>query len=154
MSSSSSSNTLTLKSSDGTEFVVKESIAIQSVTIKNMVDDNCATTTIPLPNVDGKTLQLALDFCTKHADKNVSEDDLKKFDSEFVEKEISILFDLAMAANYLDIKDLMDLVCQKIADEIKDMMPEQARKIFNIENDFTPEEEAKLREEHAWAFEI
>lgn len=56
------------------------------------------------------------------------------------------------AANFLDIKSLLDLTCQKVADMIKGKQPEEIRKIFNIENDFTPEEEAKIREENQWAF--
>jgi len=47
-----------------------------------------------------------------------------------------------MAANYLDIKSLLDLGCAKIATLIKGKSPEEIRKTFNIINDFTPEEEA------------
>ncbi len=56
-----------------------------------------------------------------------------------------------MAANYLDIKSLLDLSCAKIATLIKGKTPEEIRKTFNIVNDFTPEEEAQIREENKWA---
>lgn len=58
------------------------------------------------------------------------------------------------AANFLNIKGLLDLVANTIAELIKDMMPEEVRKIFNIENDFTKEEEEKLRGENEWAYEV
>ncbi|KAI8548521.1 hypothetical protein RHMOL_Rhmol07G0279300 [Rhododendron molle] len=65
----------------------------------------------------------------------------------------SVLFDMILAANYLDIKSLLDLTCQTVADMIKGKTPEEVRKIFNIVNDFTPEEEDEVRRENAWAFE-
>lgn len=57
------------------------------------------------------------------------------------------------AANYLNIKSLLDLTCQTVADMIKGRTPEEIRKTFNIRNDFTPEEEEEVRRENQWAFE-
>jgi len=59
----------------------------------------------------------------------------------------------SQAANYLDIKGLLDLTCQTVADMIKGKTPEEIRKTFNIKNDFTPEEEEEVRRENQWAFE-
>ena len=60
---------------------------------------------------------------------------------------------IKQAANYLDIKSLLDLTCQTVADMIKGKTPEEIRKTFNIKNDFTPEEEEEVRRENQWAFE-
>uniref|UniRef100_A0A803LIX6 SKP1-like protein n=1 Tax=Chenopodium quinoa TaxID=63459 RepID=A0A803LIX6_CHEQI len=60
---------------------------------------------------------------------------------------------LAKAANYMDIKGLLDLTCQCVADMIKGKTPEQIRKTFNIKNDYRPEEEEEVRRENQWAFE-
>jgi len=60
---------------------------------------------------------------------------------------------LLQAANYLNIKNLLDLTCQTVADMIKGKTPEEIRKTFNIKNDFTPEEEEEVRRENQWAFE-
>ena len=62
-------------------------------------------------------------------------------------------FCFAQAANYLNIKNLLDLTCQTVADMIKGKTPEEIRKTFNIKNDFTPEEEEEVRRENQWAFE-
>ena len=64
-----------------------------------------------------------------------------------------MLLQLILAANYLDIKPLLDLTCAKIASMMKDKTTEEMRQIFNIVNDFTPEEEAKVREENKWCEE-
>ncbi|BAT13930.1 Os11g0456300, partial [Oryza sativa Japonica Group] len=68
---------------------------------------------------------------------------------------IPCLFDsqIPQAANYLNIKGLLDLTCQTVADMIKGKTPEEIRKTFNIKNDFTPEEEEEIRRENQWAFE-
>jgi S-phase kinase-associated protein 1 len=66
-------------------------------------------------------------------------------------KSVVVLY--LQAANYLNIKNLLDLTCQTVADMIKGKTPEEIRKTFNIKNDFTPEEEEEVRRENQWAFE-
>ncbi|XP_076894859.1 SKP1-like protein 1A [Bidens hawaiensis] len=155
---SSSSKVIVLRSSDGETFEVEESVALESQTIKHMIEDDCADTVIPLPNVSSKILSKVIEYCKKHVDSPPSDDktgdeDLKAFDSDFVKVDQSTLFDLILAANYLNIKSLLDLTCQTVADMIKGKTPEEIRKTFNIKNDFTPEEEEEVRRENAWAFE-
>jgi len=60
---------------------------------------------------------------------------------------------LLQAANYLDIKPLLDVGCKTVANMIKGKSPEEIRKTFNIQNDFTPEEEEQIRRENEWAEE-
>ena len=59
----------------------------------------------------------------------------------------------SQAANYMNIKSLLDLTCMTVANMIKGKTPEEIRKTFNIRNDFTPEEEEEVRRENQWAFE-
>ncbi|VAI84650.1 unnamed protein product [Triticum turgidum subsp. durum] len=130
---------------------------MESQTIRHMIEDDCADNGIPLPNVDSKILFKIIEYCKKHSSTSTaapaSAEDLKSFDAEFVKVDQATLFDLILAANYLNIKGLLDLTCQTVADMIKDKTPEEIRKIFNIKNDFTPEEEAEIRRENQWAFE-
>ncbi|KAK4340479.1 hypothetical protein RND71_041941 [Anisodus tanguticus] len=155
----STSKNIVLKSSDGETFEVDEAVALESQTIKHMIEDDCANTSIPLPNVTSKILAKVIEYCKRHVDAAVktddkaSEDDLKTFDADFVKVDQGTLFDLILAANYLNIKSLLDLTCQTVADMIKGKTPEEIRKTFNIKNDFTPEEEEEVRRENAWAFE-
>ncbi|CAH9089637.1 unnamed protein product [Cuscuta epithymum] len=153
MSSTSEKKVVILRSSDGEEFQVDESAAIQSVTIKNIIEEDCGGGVIPLPNVDAKTLAKVITYWKELAAAKDAAN-MKEFNEKFMaEEEQDSVVALIMAANYLDTKPLLDILCQRIADTIKDMSPEEVRAFFNIENDFTPEEEAKLRSEHAWAFE-
>lgn len=59
----------------------------------------------------------------------------------------------SQAADHLNIKGLLDLTCQTVADMITNKTPEEIRNTFDIENDFTPEEEEEIRREDQWAFE-
>ncbi|KAF5207101.1 Skp1-like protein [Thalictrum thalictroides] len=152
------SKKVTLKSSDGEAFEVDEAVAIESQTIKHMIEDECADDGIPLPNVTSKILAKVIEYCKKHVESPKTEDrsvdeDLKNWDAEFVKVDQATLFDLILAANYLNIKSLLDLTCQTVADMIKGKTPEEIRKTFNIKNDFTPEEEEEVRRENQWAFE-
>ncbi|GAB4827983.1 hypothetical protein Ancab_034870 [Ancistrocladus abbreviatus] len=152
-SSSSGKKTIILKSSDKEEFVVEEKVAVQSETIKRIIDDDCVGDFIPLPNVDAKTLAKVIEYCKKHSE-DVPEEHLKTWDAEiFLNEPRDVIMALILAANYLEVKDLLDLTCQRIADAIKNLSVEQVREFFNIENDFTPEEEAAIRKEYSWAHE-
>uniref|UniRef100_A0A5B6YPC3 SKP1-like protein n=1 Tax=Davidia involucrata TaxID=16924 RepID=A0A5B6YPC3_DAVIN len=154
----STSKKITLKSSDGESFEVEEAVALESQTIKHMIEDDCADSVIPLPNVTSKILAKVIEYCKKHVDTpkpddRAAEEELKTWDADFVKVDQPTLFDLILAANYLNIKSLLDLTCQTVADMIKGKTPEEIRKTFNIKNDFTPEEEEEVRRENQWAFE-
>jgi len=73
--------------------------------------------------------------------------------AEYVNVDQALLFELILAANYMDIKPLLDLTCATVASMIKGKTPEEIRKTFNITNDFSPEEEAQVREENKWCEE-
>lgn len=162
MSSSSENNSkkmIILKSSDGETFEVEETVALQSQTIRHMVEDDCADSVIPLPNVTGTILSMVVEYCKKHVEAAAAaaaaggDNDVKNWDRDFVKVDQETLFDLLLAANYLNIKDLLELTCQATADMIKDKSPEEVRRIFHINNDFTPQEEQEIRRENQWAFE-
>ena len=63
------------------------------------------------------------------------------------------MFDLILAANFLDIKPLLDVTCEAVAMMIKGKTPEEIRATFHLKNDFTPEEEEAILLENRWAFD-
>ncbi|KAJ0257442.1 SKP1-like protein 4 [Hirschfeldia incana] len=160
------SKKIILKSSDGESFEVDEAVALESQTIKHMVEDDCIADGIPLPNVTSAILARVIEYCKKHVDAaaeanagdkdiygNTEDAELKNWDAEFVKVDQPTLFDLILAANYLNISGLLDLTCKTVADMMVGKTPDQMREHFNIKNDYTAEEEAEIRKENAWAFE-
>lgn len=103
-----SENKITLRSNDGETFEIDQAVAMESITIKNMIEDDCASTAIPLPNVTGKILSKVLEYCKKHVDaaaakssseersSNAIDDELKTWDAEFVKVDQNTLFDLIL----------------------------------------------------------
>ncbi|KAL5572084.1 hypothetical protein UlMin_021681 [Ulmus minor] len=125
-----------------------------------MIEDNCADNGIPLPNVTNKILSKVIEYCKKHIETpklderaTTVDDELKAWDADFVKVNQATLFDLILATNYLNIKSLLDLTCQTVADMIEGKTLKEIRKTFNIKNDFTPEEEDVVRRENQWGFE-
>jgi len=65
--------------------------------------------------------------------------------ADFVKVEQPLLFELVTAANFMDIKPLLDLTCLAVSVSIKGKTASELRTIFNISNEFSPEEEAQVR---------
>jgi len=140
-------------------------VAHMSQTIKNMLEDLGGTAPevpIPLHNVTTKVLNKVVEYCNYHVENPVKADekredkrtdDIIPWDKNFCSVDQATLFELILAANYLDIKPLLDLTCKTVANMIKGKTPEEIRKTFNIKNDFTPEEEEKVRKENEWCEE-
>jgi len=153
---------LVLKAQDGQTFEVSRDIAMQSELVKTMWEGDKEETEIPLPNVKPHILDKVIEYMRYHH-SNPSEEIEKplksanmrevvsEWDASFVEIEQEHLFELILAANYMDIKPLLDLTCAKVASMIKGKSPEEIRQKFNIKNDFTPEEEEAIRAENKWA---
>merc|ERR1712242_161149 len=137
----------------GEIFEVEPEVACMATLIKNMVDDSGTDEEIPLPNVKTAILSKVIDYCKYHKDNPAEEIQKPLKSTNLIECgniEQEVLFELILAANYLDIKCLLDLTCAKVASMIKGKNTEEIRKQFNIVNDFTPEEEAQVREENRW----
>ncbi|CAG5115734.1 unnamed protein product [Candidula unifasciata] len=156
-----------LHSSDGEIFVVDVEIVKQSVTIRTMLEDlgmdEDEDEPVPLSNVNSAILKKVIQWCTFHKDdppppeddenKEKRTDDISSWDAEFLKVDQGTLFELILAANYLDIKGLLDVTCKTVANMIKGKSPEEIRKTFNIKNDFTPAEEEQVRKENEWCEE-
>ncbi|KAM3399450.1 hypothetical protein ACQJBY_004689 [Aegilops geniculata] len=151
-----------LKSSDGEDFKVEEVVAMESQTIRHMIEDDCADKAIPILNINSEILSKVIENCNKHGPTKPSNvasgspdaaasntvaptaraEDLKIWDAEFIK-----------AASYLNIKGLLDLTCQTAADMISGKTPEEIRNFFKIRNDYFPEEEEKICRENQCAFQ-
>jgi len=172
-----------LISKEGDKFPVTIGVANMSELVKSMMEDkdededddddddddddkkgSGKTTEIPLPNVKSEVLKKVIEFCEHHLSEPMTEvekplksqnmaDVVQKWYADFVDLEQVLLFELILAANYMDIKPLLDLTCATVASMIKGKTPDEIRATFNITNDFSPEEEAQVREENKWCEE-
>ena len=155
---------ITLVSSDGEKFPVSEKAVRRSLLIKGIIDDYPDDPEVPLHNVKSSILTKIIAYLEKYAETEPKEIErplpsnnynecVDSWDYQYIDIELDVIFELILAANYMDIKPLMELASSKVASIIKGKSPEEIRKVFNIQNDFTPEEEAQIREENQWCME-
>ncbi|KAJ6123560.1 SKP1 component dimerization [Penicillium samsonianum] len=143
---------ITLTSSDGVDISVERTTAERSVLIKNMLEDlGDSGEAIPIPNVNEAVLKKVIECASDDDDNRRKTTDIDEWDQKFMQVDQEMLFEIILAANYLDIKALLDVGCKTVANMIKGKSPEEIRKTFNIQNDFTPEEEDQIRRENEWA---
>eukprot|EP01096_Ripella_sp_DP13-Kostka_P013251 TRINITY_DN5715_c0_g1_i1.p2 TRINITY_DN5715_c0_g1~~TRINITY_DN5715_c0_g1_i1.p2 ORF type:complete len:172 (-),score=95.88 TRINITY_DN5715_c0_g1_i1:122-601(-) len=146
-----------------TEIEVDREIAEMWLTVKHMIEDlgEVTETVIPIPSIKVQTFMKVIEYCEHHkhdnsttgAEERNDTAEVSPWDEQFCKVEQSTLFELILAANYLEIKSLLDLTCSTVANMIKKKSPEEIRKLFNIKNDFTPEEEDQIRLDYSWCDE-
>ena len=148
--------TVTLSSSDSAFFEVPYEIAAMSGIIKDIINDSEEGETIPIHGVTGDVLGKIIEFCKHHAETPMMEikipletSDTSKimseWDAEYAsDVDINLLLEMLRAADFLDIKPLVNLLCVKAALKIKGKTHEEVCKNFNITNDFTPEEKESI----------
>ena len=154
---------INLRSSDSVDFSMDVELAKISETLKTMLDDlgidtesDEASEPIPLPNVNGATLKKVVEWCEHHktdykefADEDESSqphlDDISDWDVTFFNIDQAKIFEIILAASYLDVKGLLNIGCKSVAKLTQGKTPEQIRETFNIKNDFTSEEEEQFR---------
>lgn len=157
---------LTMKTNDNGQVTCDIPVAERSILIKNLIEDLGLETAlaqpVPLPNVSQPVLEKIIEWCEHHRnDPPPTQDDdsesrkktteIDEWDQKYMQVDQEMLFEIILAANYMDIKALLDVGCKTVANMIKGKSPEEIRKTFNITNDFTPEEEEQIRRENEWA---
>lgn len=147
---------------------VKGDILEQCKLIQEMLgepddDDNGEQQEIPLPNLTGDVFEKVLTYMNHHVDnpakpieKPLKSDKMAEvledpFDVEFIkDTPLEMDFRLLLAANYLNIDGLLDLMCGKVASRLKGLTPEQIHEKYGIVTTLTKEEEAQLLREAEW----
>jgi len=131
-------------------------------------EDNTARE-VDVPRVKGPCLALVVDFMKHHHIEKMKEIPTPLGGSSFNEVmdqtwyqnfvsdenlggNNDMLFDLLTAANFMGIKELLDLSCLKVTFQLTGKSAEEIREILRLP-ELTPEEEKQAREEHKWIFE-
>ncbi|MFH4980826.1 hypothetical protein AB6A40_007535 [Gnathostoma spinigerum] len=157
---------IALQTSDGEVIFVDRSVLRPSETIHVMLQDlgmdeagnvvEVSLDPIPLHPVDAKTLRKILAWCEHHKDdadidkEPTNDKTLSEWDAEYLNMEPKELVQLVNAANYLDIKLLLNQLAIKVAAMIDSKSVEDVREMFDITNDFTKEEEEQIKKENEW----
>ena len=155
---------ITLVSSDGEKMQISAKAAQRSQLVKGIIEDYPDDAEVPLNNVKSNILKKIKEYLDHYQDSDPKEIErplasqnyqecVEAWDFEFINIELDTIFEIILAANYMDIKPLLELASSKIASIIKGKTPEEIRKIFNIQNDFTPEEEQQIRDENQWCMD-
>jgi len=131
-----------IESEDNLKLTIDRKVAKMSVTLTNLMED-VTSPDEPIPTmVKSHVLKKIFEYCEHYANVPVPEkipeqtwktDDIVEWDKNFIQgMPLNVLFDLVVAANYLDIKNLLDLGCKTIAIIMKDRPMEDIKKIFLI----------------------
>lgn len=156
---------LTLRSSDGDEVKLPIGNARISGTITGILNDaDVLNTPLDLPNISTTTLNKIIEYVNHYAEAPPHTDAtvvvkrhpydvppppaVSEWDQNFCKDNNDMLVDLIVAANFLDLKPLLNATCKAVADMIQGKTYLEIREMFNIENDFTPEEEKAVRAEN------
>ena len=153
-----------LRSSDGEIIEVDIVVAKMSGTIKAMMENlgidesEDIEEELPLLKVDSAILKKVLEWATQHKDDpqptpeeeeellNLEQEQritirMSEWDRRFLQVDQPTLFDLIQAANYLDIKVLLDVATITLADMIKGKTPDEIQDTFSIKKNTTPTKE-------------
>lgn len=138
--------TIKLVSKEGTAFETERKFAFISVLVKTSLETDDKATELPIPNVTAKVLKEVVDYINHHkgTEPPIIEKPLRSkvmkevckdaWDAEFIDRigeDRQLLYDLILAANFMDIKGLLHLGCAKVASLIKGQPLEKIKDILS-----------------------
>lgn len=137
-----------LISNEGDKYEVPLKVARMSNLIQNLSEDvgedEVEDKDFPCPKVSSAILQKVVDYCTHYQEEEMQKietplqgetiEEIVKpaWYAEFCKVDREVLFQLVAAANFMDIKPLLDLTCLAVSVSIKGKSVEELRKIFNL----------------------
>ena len=135
-----------LISQDNIQFEVSSNIIKLSELIKTMIcnsdeDDDNDVQEMPLPNVRSDVLAKVIEYCRHYFKDPMSEiekplisskmiDVVNSWYANFVDIDDEMVFEILLAANYMDIKPLLNLCCATIASKCKGKTNEEMSEHF------------------------
>ena len=156
------SGPIVLKSSDEKTFTLEKKSAFISRLVSQALENDANATEVPIPGAKGAVLELVVQYMTHHAGteppiiekplrsklmKDVCKD---KWDAEFIDaigNNRQQLYDLILAANYMDVKSLLHLGCAKVASLIKGQPLEKIKDILAVDQSANKKAEGEKKAE-------
>ena len=149
-------------SKEGKEFTISKKSADLSILLKNAREEMGTDDSIPLAEVDEKSLEKIIQYMNKwngeqppEIEKPLKSSILKEvtdeWSADFIDNmDLEELTNITVSANFMEITPLLDLACAKLASMCKDKTEEEIFKSFGIVDTFSEEERQKLKEENKW----
>ena len=150
---------VTVAADDGSERALKDiSVWKQSETIMEMVKDAEPDATIPLASVPKEALDKVVEYMEKMAAfkaDGTTDEDKQQWISGYkktmeAQDQLPLLFQTMTAANFMNVKTLLDELCKFVAEMIAQRTPNEILDYFNIKKDASVQEEMKLIATHTW----
>jgi len=136
---------LRLKSKDEKTFEVERKNAFISTLVKTSLENEKTASEVPIPGVKSEILEKVIEYMNHHkgVEPPIIEKPLRSkvlkdvckdpWDADFIDRigeNRQELYDLILAANYMDVKSLLHLGCAKVASLIKGQPLEKIKDIL------------------------
>jgi len=138
--------TIKLVSKDGKDFSLEKKYVFISTLVKTSLETDATASEVPMLGVKGDILSKVVDYMIHHkgSEPPIIEKPLRSkimkdvckdaWDADYIDKigeNRQQLYDLILAANYMDIKSLLHLGCAKVASLIKGQPLEKIKDILS-----------------------
>ena len=145
--------TIKVKSSDGKVIELSTKAASKSKLLSGVIQDYPEDSEFPLNKINGETLEKVKEYLVHYQDSEPRQiekplpkdfkDCVDEWDYKFIGDDNTQILAIIFAANFMDIKPLLDLAAAKVATLIRGTTTESIRKDFEIK-DFSKEEEKQM----------
>ena len=136
--------------------------------VENNNADSRINNEICLSTIQSQTLEKVIEYCTYYAKvesmtpipipktpfkTNIIQELVQEWYADFINVDKNLLFEMTLAANFLDIKPMLELCCLGVTKLIAGRSEDNIRTVFNIANrPFPPKQIEAVRKENEWAF--
>ena len=145
--------TIKVKSSDGKVIELSTKAASKSKLLSGVIQDYPEDSEFPLNKINGATLEKVKEYLVHYQDSEPRQiekplpkdfkDCVDEWDYKFIGDDNTQILAIIFAANFMDIKPLLELAAAKVATLIRGTTTESIRKDFEIK-DFSKEEEKQM----------
>ena len=151
--------TIKVKSSDGKVIELSTKAASKSKLLNGIIEDFPEDSEFPLKNINGATLEKVKEYLVHYQDSEPRQiekplqkdfkDCVDEWDYKFIGDDNTQILSLISAANFMDIRPLLDLAAAKVATLIRGTTTESIRKDFEI-NDISEEEDKQMQNDKSY----
>ena len=151
--------TIKVKSSDGKVIELSTKAASRSKLLSGIIEDFPEDSEFPLNKINGATLEKVKEYLSHYQDSEPRQiekplqkdfkDCVDEWDYKFIGDDNSQILALIFAANFMDIKPLLELAAAKVATLIRGTTTESIRKDFDIK-DISQEEDKQMQKDKSY----